>query len=81
MASSLKSAFQYYLEHQDEIVTKYDGAYVVILDGQILGSYPDELSAVSETQKHHELGSFLVQKVSSGSGAYSQTFHSRVVFS
>ena len=79
--SSLTDAFQYYLDHQDEIVADHDGKFVVIKDGGILGAYDDELTAIAETKKHHALGTFLVQKVSHGSEDYTQTFHSRAVFS
>jgi hypothetical protein len=81
VASSLHADFQYYLDHQESIVDQYDGQYIVIKDGVILGAYPDELSAISETQKTHAIGTFLVQRVSRGTEAYSQSFHSRVVFS
>lgn len=46
----------------------------------MLGAYDDELTAVTETQKQHKLGVFLVQRVSPGDTAYSQTVHSRAVF-
>ncbi len=81
MTTSLESEFQFYLDHQDDMVAKYDTKFVVIKDNVVLGAYDDELTAVSETQKSHEIGTFLVQKVSKGTGAYTQTFHSRVVFS
>ncbi len=81
MGSTLKEEFQFYLDHQDEMVEKYDGKHVVIKNGQVLGTYDDELTAVAETQKAHKLGTFLIQKVSRGTSAYTQTFHSRVVFS
>lgn len=79
--TSLKVDFQYYLDHQEEMVKKYDGKFIVIKDGAVLGAYDNELIAVAETQKSHELGTFLVQKVSKGTEDYTQTFHSRVVFS
>ena len=77
----LKKEFEYYLAHQDEMVQKYNGKFIVIKDGEVLGAYDDELTAITETRKAYELGTFLVQKVSSGDSAYSQTFHTRVVFS
>jgi hypothetical protein len=80
MADNLRDEFQYYLDHQDEMVEKYDGKYVVIKNRGVLGAYEDELTAVSETQKDHQLGTFLIQKVSRGTADYTQTFHSRVVF-
>lgn len=81
MNNPLEKEFNLYIEHQDEMVEKYDGKFIVIKDGIVLGAYDDELTAVTETRKVHELGTFLVQGVSQGSAAYSQTFHSRVVFS
>jgi hypothetical protein len=63
------------------MVEQYDGKFIVIKDQTVLGAYGDELTAITETTKHHKLGTFLVQLVSSGNTAYSQTFHSRVVFS
>jgi len=80
VVTQLEKEFAYYLAHQDELVAKYNGKYIVIKDGEVLGSYDDELTAVAETQKSHELGSFLVQKVSPGTEDYTQTFHSRVTF-
>ena len=54
--------------------------FVVIKDKKVIGVYDDQATAVSETQKTHELGTFLVQKVEPGTDAHTQTFHSRVVF-
>ena len=81
MNNPLEKEFRFYIEHQDEMVEKYDGKIIVIKDGVVLGAYDDELAAITETRKTHELGTFLVQRVSPGSAAYSQTFHSRVAFS
>lgn len=81
MESPLKKEFEYYLAHQGELVKKYNGQFVVIKNQAVLGAYADEPTAVAETTKAHELGTFLVQKVEPGEGAYTQTFHSRVAFS
>ena len=78
--AALHKAFRFYLQHQDELVAQYDGKVVVIKDGEVLGTYNDDLAAVTETQKSHALGTFLVQKVSAGTAGYTQMFHSRVVF-
>lgn len=80
MNDQLKKEFKYYLDHQAEMVEKYNGKYVVIKEGQVIGAYNTDLQAVTETQKSHRLGTFLVQRVSPGDAAYTQTFHSRVVF-
>ncbi len=78
---SLKKEFEFYLAHQDEYVQKYNGRVIVIKDQKVLGDYNDELQAVNETKKAHAPGTFLVQRVSPGKGAYAQNFHSRVAFS
>ena len=78
--SPLKREFDYYLAHQDELVKKYNGRFVVIKDQRVIGDYADQLTAIAETQKSHALGTFLVQKVEPGSEAYTQTFHSRASF-
>ena len=80
MDSPLKPEFDYYLANQAELVKKYNGKFVVIKNRQVIGVYDDQASAVSETRKTHELGTFLVQKVEAGPAAYTQTFHSRVAF-
>jgi hypothetical protein len=81
MSNPLQREFEFYISHQDELVQKYDGKVIAIKDGDVLGVYDDELTAVTETKKSHELGTFLVQRVSKGDTEYSQTYHSRVVFS
>ena len=80
MDGPLKREFDYYLSHQDEMVDKYDGKFIVIKDQTVLGAYDDEIAALTETKGQHKLGTFLVQMASKGNTAYSQTFHSRVVF-
>ena len=80
MDSPLKREFEYYLANQDDLVKKYNGQFVVIKNRAVIGAYADDATAVAETTKSHELGTFLVQKVEPGEGAYTQTFHSRVAF-
>jgi hypothetical protein len=76
----LEEYFRFYLEHQDELVEKYNGKFVVIKDFQVIGAFDSELEAIQQTSKEHELGTFLVQKCEPGSESYTQTYHSRVVF-
>lgn len=78
MAMSLEKEFKYYIDHQDELVKKYSGKYVVIKDTKVLGVYDSELEAVQKTTEKYELGTFLVQKCEPGSESYTQTYHSRV---
>jgi len=80
MESPLKREFDFYLANQLELVKKYNGKFVVIKNLAVIGVYEDQATAVFETNKTHELGTFLVQKVAPGESAYTQTFHSRVAF-
>ncbi len=75
----LGEEFAYYRTHQDELVSRYRGQYVVIKGQQVLGHYETEIQAIRETKKSRELGTFLVQKCEPGSDNYTQTFHSRVM--
>jgi len=76
----LLKEFQYFIEHQDELVDKYRGKYVVIKDCQVIGVFDDVLDAVEETSKTHDLGTFLVQLAEPGPDCYTMTFTSRVSF-
>ncbi len=78
MDKPLEKEFEYYLQHQDELIKKYNGKFIVIRNNAVLGEYESELEAVEETSKQYELGTFLVQKCEPGSESYTYTFHSRV---
>ncbi len=76
----LDKEFQYYLDHQEELVKEYDGKYIVIIGEKVVGSYDSELEAYESSKKKYELGTFLIQHVSPGDDNYTQTYHSRVSF-
>ena len=76
----LEKEFKYYVEHQNELVEKYKGKYVVIKNDKVLGAYDDQLEALKITCQTEELGTFLVKKCEPGMESYTQTFHSRVSF-
>ena len=80
MFDALRDEFEYYLAHQDELVADYDGKVIVLKSHQVLGEYDSEGDAYIETKKAHEPGTFLIQRVSPGTEAYTSTYHSRVVF-
>lgn len=77
----LDEEFKYYLSHQDDLVKKYNGRYIVIKEQTVIGDYSSFDEAIKNTlSQGHELGSFLIQECSEGEDAYTQTFHSRVIF-
>ena len=81
MTDTLLNEFEYYLAHQDELLSEYAGMYIVIKGNAVIGSYSSALEAVEQTQKEHQLGTFLVQLVSPGDTDINQVFHTRVAFS
>ena len=74
----LAKEFQFYLDNQEELLQQYDGRVIVIKGRQVIGDYDSDATAISETRKTHQMGTFLVQRVTAGQEAYTQTFHSRV---
>ncbi|MFA6992466.1 MAG: hypothetical protein WC269_04285 [Candidatus Gracilibacteria bacterium] len=77
--NTLEKEFQYFLDHQKELVKQYSGKFIVIKNQEIIGVYTSESEAFTETQKKHELGTFLIQECKPGTDVYTQTFHSRVL--
>ena len=76
---NLEKEFQYFLDHQDELARQYGGEFLIIKNQRVIGVYDTEVEAFTETQKQHELGTFLIQECRAGSKVYTQTFHSRVL--
>jgi len=79
MVDTLEKEFQYYIDHQGELVGKYRGKVIVIKDEKVIGVYDSDKEAIEKTSEKHEIGTFLVQRCEPGPNSYTQTFHSRVV--
>ena len=80
MDSPLKREFEYFLQNKAALLKQYNGRVVAIKNQCVLGDYPDVVTAISETRKTQEMGTFLVQLVEPGEAAYTQAFHSRVAY-
>ena len=78
--ADLKKEFEYFLNHQSELVKKYKGKVLVIVGENVVGAYDTTFEALSAAQKSYEPGTFLLQECIEGKEAYTQTFHSRVAF-
>ena len=76
----LEKEFKYYIDHQAELVEKYNGKFIVIKDCNVIGAFDSELEAIEKITEQYELGTFLVQKCEPGNESYTQTYHSRVLF-
>ncbi|NCX95366.1 MAG: hypothetical protein EBX41_02950 [Chitinophagia bacterium] len=75
----LEKKFNFYLANQDELVQKYNGKHIVIVDNQVVGSYNSHADAYENAKQTYPLGKFLIQLCTPGSGDYTQTFHTRVI--
>ena len=78
--AKLDKEFNYYLTNQDELVKKYNGRTLVIIEESVVGDYDSYEQAYFESEKQYELGTFLIQECSEGKEAYTQHFRSRVRF-
>ena len=77
----LQKQFEYFKSHQDELVEKYKGKFLVIKDQEVQDVYDTEMEAYADAKKKFGLGNFLIQQCFPGQESYTQTFHSRVAFS
>jgi hypothetical protein len=78
--SQLEDELQYYISNQEELVSKYEGKYLVIKDKKVVGVFESEIQAYDDSKDKYELGTFLIQPCMPGQDNYTQTFHSRAVF-
>lgn len=76
----LDKEFQYFLEHQQELASKYNGKYIVIVGDNVVGTYDTNEDAYEDSLKRYNLGEFLIQECSSDAASYTTVFHSRVVY-
>lgn len=75
---SFENEFQYFIDHQSELVAEYKGKVVAIKDQKILGAYDSEIEAIKNLSATHEYGSYLLQLCEPGPDVYTCVFHSRV---
>lgn len=76
----LEKEFQYYINHQDELVLKYNGKVLVIIGEEVVGIYSTFEAALHESQKKYKLGTFFIHECGPGEDNYTQTFHTRAIF-
>jgi hypothetical protein len=76
----LDREFQFYLSNQNELLKKYNTRFIVIVGEEVVDDYESYEQALFHSAEKYELGTFLIQECTEGEDAYTQTFHSRVVF-
>jgi hypothetical protein len=70
----LEKEFHYYLDHQDELVKRYNNRFIVIIKDQVVGDYGSLEQAYIESVKKHKLGTFIIQKCTEGDKDYTAKF-------
>lgn len=78
--ANLQSMFDYYLQNQDEFVKMYNGKYLVLTDDGVQSAYDTKDEAYSVAVQRYGIGNFIIQLCTEGTDAYTQTFHSRVIY-
>jgi len=76
----LDNEFSYYLDNQEELLKEYNGRVLVIIGEQVVGDFDNYEDALFDSVKKYELGTFLLQECTEGEEAYTETFHSQVIF-
>lgn len=69
----LDADFDYYVKHQSELVDKYDGKYIVIVDQNVFGAYDTLDEAFNEASRNFRPGEFFLHQVGDGKDNYSTT--------
>ena len=67
---------KYFISHQDELVKKHRGKFLVIKGKKVIGVYASAMDAYFSAQESHELGSFMIQPCEPGTDAYTVTIAS-----
>ena len=78
LAHNLEAEFRYYVEHQADLAQQYAGKFLVIKNQSVIGVYDDDVEAVQETTRTHEMGTFLVQECSVDQESVNLVCHSRM---
>jgi hypothetical protein len=76
--TALEKDFKYYLNHQDELVQKYNGKYIVLNDTHVVGAYDDYADAFYSSLEKYKPGTFMVQLCTPGDSAYTARYYNRV---
>ena len=74
--------YKWYKEYLSELVKQYDGKYIVIKNCGVIGSYDTFETAWTETLKHEQSGTFIIQLCTEDETQTAQTyFTNKVAFS
>ena len=75
----LEKEFHWFLDNMPTLAQKHDGMFLVIKNLKVIGIYDTFTSALHNTLKTEEIGTFIVQKCSINPADYINIVHSGVV--
>lgn len=76
----LEQEFAYYIEHQEELVEKYDGKVIVLQGTEVLGVYDTVADAYWWAYENSLLGKVLIQTVGPGESNYTLIIQRNFLF-
>ncbi len=76
----LDKEFQYFIDHQEELVAKYEGKILVIKNEEVIGTYDSKEEAYFKSLENQEEGTFLIQECAAGEEVYTVSFYPKVRF-
>ncbi|NNN10150.1 MAG: hypothetical protein HKL85_13285 [Acidimicrobiaceae bacterium] len=76
--AALQEEFDYYVEHQAELVERYLNKFIVIRGQVVDGAFDSAVEAYKDALTKYEAGTFMIQHVTPGKESYSQTYFSNV---
>ncbi|MBQ2638337.1 hypothetical protein IJF89_01510 [Candidatus Saccharibacteria bacterium] len=71
-STSMKKNFEYYIEHQDEFVKKYNGKFIILTDCKFFGAYNSLRDAIIAADGHLKSGKYIIQQVGEGEENYTK---------
>ena len=76
----LEREFQYYKDHEADLVRRFEGKYIGIVGDQVVGPFDTGIEAYTILKEKYGLGHFLLQHVIPDSENRTQRYYSRVAF-
>lgn len=76
----LEREYQYYKDHEADLVCQYKGKYIGIVGQDVVGSYDTEIEGYLDLKGRYGLGNFLLQQAVQDGENRTQRYYSRVAF-
>ena len=61
--ATLDREFEFYQDNKERFLSEYQDKFIVIKGEEVIGVFEDQMEAVEETRKKHQLGTFMVKEV------------------